>query len=527
MKIYNNFFNEYLNLNPELGSYIGERKYDKYYSIEINQTYRDKYYSLCEEYLNKLEKDKTIDKHDIYIKSFKYFLQKELDSKESEGYLIPLQPNDNNILNFIELSLGESYLPLKTIKNYKNMIIQFKGFAEWIDVAIKNMKIGIEKKYIISKFQCKKLIEQINGILTKQSYMPDIDKIPISIKDEYLEIIDKYFVKNIKIIKKFIKNEYLPHCLEESGLYYLPNGKKIYQNLINYYTTLNNYTPDIIHKLGISEVERITNELNTIKDKFNYKGTLKQFKEYMKKNPKNYYKTSHEIISAFEKMRTQINKIIMPKYFNLKINHDYEIKSIPDYLSDYSSSAYYMMPSYNNSRKGTFYLDTTNIKGNPIYETRVLSLHEGNPGHHFQLTYSIDQNIPKFFLYIMDNTAYIEGWGLYCESFIDKNNYIDEYGRLNYEMIRAVRLVVDTGIHHYGWSYEKAFEYYNKHCLSTKKETQNEILRYIESPGQALAYKIGEIFINNLRDEYLKKNNDIKAFHKKFLQYGALPLCFM
>jgi len=527
MKIYNKFFYDYINLDPEMGSYIGERKYDKYYTISISQEYRDNYSNLCKEYLYELSKQKYQTTDDIYIKVFKYFLELEQQGSEYEDYLIPLEPSDNKILNFIELSLGESYLPLKTLKNYKNMIIQYQGFEKWINVALQNMRIGIKKKYILSKLQCKIVIKQINNVLTNKRYMPNISNIPISIKNEYLQAIDKYFVNNIKLIQTFIKNEYLPHCLDEGGLSFLPNGKKEYQYLINYYTTLNNFTPEKIHKLGLDEVKRITEELNNVKNKFNYEGNLKQFNDYMVNNPNNYYKTSTEIINAFEKIQTVINKTIMPKYFNLKINYEYDIKSIPSYLSHYSTTAYYMMAPHDNSRKGTLYLDSNNIKSFPIYEIKTLSLHEGNPGHHFQLTYSIDKKIPKLFLYIMDSTAYVEGWGLYCESFINKDDYFNEYGRLNYEMIRAVRLVIDTGIHYYGWSYQKAYDYYEKHCISYKKETHNEILRYIQSPGQAISYKIGEIFIKNLRDEYLKKNNDIKAFHKDFLKDGALPLCFM
>ena len=527
MKIYNKFFNDYLDINPETGSFIGENKYDEHYSISISKEYREKYYHLCQEYLDKLlEEDTNTNNHDIYIKSFKYFLESEIKGKKFENDLIPLDLNDNYILNFIELSLGDSYLPLKSITNYKNMINQYKGFEEWSNVAIQNMKIGIKKKYIISKLQCKKIIEQINYIITKKSYMPNIKDIPLNIKEEYLEAIEKYFVKNIKLILKFLKKEYLPNCLNEGGLANLPNGKEEYQYLINYYTTLNNYTPEKIHKLGLSEVKRITNELNNIKKNLGYNCSLKQFKEYMKNNSKNYYKTSEDIMNAFKKTRTLINKTIMPAFFYSKNYYNYEIKEIPKYMSDYSTGAYYIMGSYDNKKKGIFYLDS-NIKGNPIYETMVLSLHEGNPGHNYQLTDSIDKKVPKIFLYIMNNTAYIEGWGLYCESFINKEDYLNQYGKLNYEMIRAVRLVIDTGIHHYGWSYDKAFKYYDEHCLSSKKETQNEILRYIASPGQALAYKIGEIFINNLRDKYLKKNDNIKAFHKNFLQYGPLPLCFM
>ena len=529
MKIYNNFFNDYLDISPETGSYIGIRKYDKYYSIDIGQEYRDKYYNLCEKYLNELleNNDDKYDFNDIYIKCFKYFLESKLNCKEYLHYLIPLEPNDNYILNFIELSLGESYLPLETKSNYKNMINQLQGFDEWTNIAIENMKEGIKKNYLISKFQCKKLIEQINSIIKNKNYIPNKNNIPVSIKNEYLEAIDKYFLQNIILINNFLKKEYLQHCLRESGLYYLPNGKKYYQYLINNYTTLNNYTPEKIHKLGLSEVNRINQEMENVKNKLGFDGSLKDFKQDISDNPDNYYKNSDEILDAYKNVKKEIYKNIIPKYFNEKISHNYDIKNIPDYLSDYSSAAYYVMASYNTSRKGIFYLDSSNLKGNPKFETRVLSLHEGNPGHHFQLTYSIDNKIPKLFLYIMDNTAYIEGWGLYCERFIDENDLLNQYGRLNYEMMRATRLVIDTGIHHYGWCYRKAFNYYEKHCLSSKKETQNEILRYIASPGQALAYKIGEIFIMNLRDEFLKKNNDIKAFHSKFLKNGAMPLCLI
>jgi len=392
------------------------------------------------------------------------------------------------------------------------------------------MKEGKKKKHIISTFDCEKIIEQLNNVLKNKSYMPNkknMALIPSSIKKEYLEVIEKYFLTNVIKINKFLKKEYLPHCLKEGGLYYLPNGKKNYQYLINSYTTLNNLTAEKIHKLGLSEVNRINIELENIKNKLGFNGSLKQFKEYMKKSPENYYKSPTETMNAYKDMRSEINKTIMPTYFNEKISHNYEIKAIPKYMSDYSTGAYYRMASYDNSRKGVFYLDTNNLKSNQKYETLVLSLHEGNPGHHYQLTHSIDNKIPKFFLYIMHNTAYIEGWGLYCESFVDKDDLLNYYGRLNYEIMRAVRLVVDTGIHHYGWSYKKAYDYYDKYCLSSKKETQNAILRYIANPGQALGYKIGEMFIMNLRDDFLKKNNDIKAFHNHFLKYGALPLCLM
>ena len=529
MKIYNKFFNEYLELNPETGSYIGIKKYNKYYSISISENYRYKYKNLCNKYLNILSEKKynnNINKNDIYIKCLKFFLLDELEGLKYYGNLIPFDPNNNAVLSYLEFFLGDSYLPLKTIENYNTMIIHLKGFEEWTQVALTNMKTGIQKKIVISKLQCQKVIEQLNYIIKNKSYIPK-KNIPTIIKKEYLTVIDDFFVKNILIINNFLKNEYLPYCLKEGGLFYLPNGRKYYQYLIDSYTTLNNLTAENIHMLGLSEVTRVNNEIKIIKNKLGFKGNLTKFKKHTKKNPKNYYKSRSNTLQSFKSIRDKLYKTVIPNFFNERISKPYQIKAIPKYLEKYSTSAYYEMPPYDNSQPGTFYLDTSK-ESNPKYESLSLSLHEGYPGHHFQLAYSIDKKIPKFMLYAMHNTAYIEGWGLYCENFIDKNDLMNEYGRLNYEMMRCVRLVVDTGIHHYGWSFNKACKYYSKYILSSKKELENEILRYIASPGQALSYKIGEIFIINLRDKYLKNNNNnIKSFHTKFLENGPLPLSLM
>ena len=225
-------------------------------------------------------------------------------------------------------------------------------------------------------------------------------------------------------------------------------------------------------------------------------------------------------------MKKDIEDNIMPKYFNNIKHYNYKIKEIPKYLAKNSTGAYYYMKSIDNKRKGTFYLNTYNYKSNPKYLVESLVLHEGNPGHNYQLSYSFDLNLPYFLIY-GGSTAYIEGWALYTESLGEYKNNYSYFGKLIHEMLRAARLVVDIGIHCYNWSFEKSVNYLRKTTGLSYYECKNEILRYIANPAQALSYKIGERFILDLKKDFLKTNNNLKEFHELILKKGPIPLKFL
>jgi len=219
-------------------------------------------------------------------------------------------------------------------------------------------------------------------------------------------------------------------------------------------------------------------------------------------------------------MQSKLNKFIMKKLFKKKISHDYLIEAVPKYNEKYAPSAYYVLGDLNKKRKGKFYINLGNLKTHNKIYVESLSLHEGNPGHHYQITYVNDSNLPLF-IKIGSFTAYDEGWALYCENLGEYNDILSYYGKLNMEMLRALRLVIDTGIHYYEWSESRCLSFMKRYLFDDEKNILSEIHRYMANPGQALAYKIGELSIINLKKKY---KGDIKNFHEEVLELGSIPL---
>ena len=262
--------------------------------------------------------------------------------------------------------------------------------------------------------------------------------------------------------------------------------------------------------------------------------TLSKFYDEMRNDPNNYYTTGAGVLQGYESARNAIEQTVIPKFFRNTVT-PYEIKAVPKEQETGSPAAYYYTGN-SSGRAGVFYANMSGVSktpnGNAKFNMVALTLHEGNPGHHYQFQYALDEGIPDYRTNATDGTAYSEGWGLYAESLGDwlydqttANGRFNYYGRLNYEMFRALRLVVDTGIHYYGWSHKKALNYMLKYSSLEKNGLDTEVERYICLPGQALAYKIGQIFISDLKTEYMKKPGaDIKDFHDKVLENGILPL---
>ena len=531
MKLYDKYFKDYLELNPELGSIMGIKKYHKFYTNTLSDEYINKNKQLSKKYIQLLSKlDNSEKNFDIFYNVFNYHLHQELNYYKFKFYLMPLNPTDNAISDFIEIVSGKGHIELKTDQNYTDMIYKIKDFCKWIDTAIIRMKEGIQTKNVISKRQCEAIIDDIKSALKSRVYLHEypsnIDK---NIKIRFTNAINKILEPKIREILDFLIYEYYCKCSDREGIKYLPSGLEMYKYCVDLHTTQFDLSIEEIHKIGLSEVKRIYKEMLSIQKKLGFNGSLKNFQDALKQNNNNFFKNEKDLLNRYREIRSEINENIMKKYFIDKVSHDYVLKSIPKFKES-STSAYYIMSSYDLKRKGVFYYDSSNLKGNPKNEMYVLSLHEGNPGHHYQITYCIDNKIPKFLFYLMENNAYAEGWALYCENFMDKSNLLEWYGKLNYEIMRSVRLVIDTGIHYYGWDFKKAYDYYNKYVFTTEKEAKSEILRYISLPGQALSYKIGEIYIKNLYFKLLNKTPDmdfskrLQFFHHNILKFGPLPL---
>lgn len=497
------YFNDILELNPSFGSFLGDKKYDNDYENSNSKEYIKECKRILEKYKNL--PIKTIEDEVLHsevndnLKGFKY-----------KFYLIPFSSHNNNIINFT--FFNKTFYQLKTDKDYKNLVKRYEKFIEYIDDGIKNMKVGIKKGMVLPKLICKKMIIELDKFYETKGYIIEVPK-----KYEY--IFDKYSIK-LKELLDFIKKDYLKKCINGVGICNLPNGKEMYRYLVKSETTTN-MTPEEVYSFGLKEVKRIRNELEVLKKKMGYNCSLLDFYKKMKNDPKNYCKTKEDVVKKYDEIGKNIAKTVIPKYFWKNVT-PYELKAVPKDMEEGNAGAFYY-PG-NKKRVGTFYINTRDIKENPLYNMMALTLHEGVPGHHYQFRYMIENKIPFYRIYSIDGTAYAEGWGLYAESLGDYDNY-NYFGRLNYEIFRALRLVVDTGIHYYGWTFDKAVSYMMKYLAFEKTEIESEVERYICIPGQALCYKIGETVIKNLRDSYMKKDGaDIRDFHEKILENGVLPL---
>jgi uncharacterized protein (DUF885 family) len=512
------YFNDLLELNPSLASFLGRREYDNDFENPLSSEYKKNIKKIISKY-------KNVPVTTLDDEVLSYIIEEKIAQNKVKNIdlLPPLYSfeNDYGIITFT--SSNKQFYPLETSQDFENLVKRHKKFMKFIDSCIKQMKEGMKCGVVLSKFICKRMIKLLDKFYNDKSYVIE------EVSEEYAGIFKQYGRK-LKELIAFIKTKYLKKCINGHGLCYLPNGKNMYKFFVLQKTTTDK-TPREIHQTGLKEVARLKGELESLKMKMGFgSSTLQQFYDKMRNDPNNYYTTSADVLQGYKDTKANIERLIMLKYFRTQVK-PYEIKAVPKEQEEGSPAAYYY-PGNSSGRAGVFYVNTKNIKENPKFNMVALTLHEGNPGHNYQFQYALDKNIPDYRVYATDGTAYAEGWGLYAESLGDAlydqttaEGRFNYYGRLNYEMFRALRLVVDTGIHYYGWSHKKALDYMLKYSSLEKSELDTEVERYICWPGQALAYKIGQMFIYDLKTEYMKKAGaDIKDFHDKVLENGVLPL---
>ncbi|MBX3702480.1 MAG: DUF885 domain-containing protein [Steroidobacteraceae bacterium] len=324
-------------------------------------------------------------------------------------------------------------------------------------------------------------------------------------------------------------HDYLPASRDSVGIWDTPDGRGLYANRARFHTTTS-LTPEQIHEIGLAEVARNRAEMQQVMDEVGFKGSLAEFFEFLRTDPQFYYQTGDELFRAY----AYITKVIdpeLPRLFGRLYRTPFGLRPIPDTSAPNTTTAYYSGPSVDGTRPGYYYVNLYRPEVRPKYEMEVLTVHEAAPGHHLQIALAQEQtDLPKFRRF-SSFTAYVEGWALYSERLgYDLGLYKDPYsrfGQLTYDQWRAVRLVVDTGIHHMGWTRQQAIDYFLANAAKTEADIINEIDRYIAWPGQALAYKIGQLKILELRERATKalgENFDIRAFHDTILATGAVPL---
>jgi uncharacterized protein (DUF885 family) len=553
--IFEEYYQERMNFLPLEATQNGDvLKNDKLYA-DFTDSFRSKLKGLFEKYQIKIQKINTseLSENDkINYNIFKREMSVTLEGL-SVGYFstyvlypehqfMPFNQFGGIPLWLGQLGSGTGSQPFETIEDYNNWIKRATAFTAWSDSAIVYFRKGIKAGIVLPESLVVKMIPQMESMVvndpTTSIFYGPVNKMPESFSEvdrkkytrEITLLINQQLIPSYKKLSDFLKSEYLPKSRKSDGIYALKNGKEYYNYLIHFWTTTNK-SPDEIYEIGLSEVKRIRAIMDSVKTTTGYKGDLKSFFEYMKTDKQFMpYKTPEEVLNAYRAIQYKIEPNLK-KMFNTVPKTPFEVRQTEAYRAA-SASAEYNLGSPDGNRPGIFYvpiLDAT--KFNVTSGMEGLFLHEAIPGHHYQLSLQQEnESLPKFIRFASYG-AYVEGWGLYSESlgkelglYTDPFQYI---GALNKEMQRAIRLVVDVGIHSKNLTREQAIEYMLKNMPISEKGATSEVERYMAMPAQALSYKIGSLKLRELRTRYEQKLGSkfkLASFHDELLGGGSMPL---
>ena len=436
---------------------------------------------------------------------------------------------------------GQGAAPFKTLADYENNLKRHKEFVTYLDRAAGRFRQGLQSGVVETKLTVRNMIEQLDNQLKQKtedsSYFGPVKKFPDGIgaadrerlTAEYRAAITDELYPALTRLRDFLKNEYLPHAREGVGLMYMKGGEKLYGHELQSTTTLS-LTAEQIHQTGLSEVARITGEFEKVKDEVGFNGSLKQFFDHIRTNPKLEPKSREALTQAYYDVQKKVDPLL-PQYFSKTPKAGLVIRPYEPFREKFEAGGSYEQGTPDGSRPGIFYFNAYDLPSRTTTEVTTLFLHEGAPGHHFQISLAQENEALPAFMRFGGNTAYVEGWALYAETLgYPMCLYQDPYqrfGTLNDEMLRAMRLVVDTGIHAKGWTRDQAINYMLANSGMGRTDATAEVERYIAIPSQATAYKTGALTIQRLRakaEAELGPKFDIREFHDQVLGTGSLPL---
>ncbi len=545
--LFDKYYQERLTLFPMEATANGDNRYNDKLYADFTDSYRAKTKAFFEKYdkaIKAFDREKLNDKDKINYDCFVYEMKNSLEGYAFHNHYMPLDQIGGFHLVFAQLGSGSLIQPFATVKDYDNWLQRLAAFGPYTDSVIAYYKKGMTEHYVMPKALVVKMIPQMREMVTadvKQSifYQP-IAKLPPGFsqadKDRltaaYVSAINTVINPSYKKLGDFLEQEYLPVTRATSGVWDMPDGKSYYEYSVRKGTSTGMSAEDI-YNLGLSEVKRIRAQMDSIKTATGFTGDLKSFFTYLAGDKKFMpFHNAGEIIAAYENIHTRM-KPQLKKLFLLEPKTPFEIRQVEAFRAK-SSSSQYFQGSADGTRPGIFYVLILNPQKYNVVEEQMesLFLHEAIPGHHYQISLQQeDTSLPAFRRFSTGNNAYIEGWALYCESLgKELGLYTDPYqqlGALGAEMHRAIRLVVDAGMHARKMTREEAIQYMTDNEQISQEAATIEIERYMAWPGQALGYKVGSITIRRLRDEcaaQLGSKFNIAAFHDEVLKYGSMPL---
>ncbi|MFD2515039.1 DUF885 domain-containing protein [Pontibacter locisalis] len=546
-QVFENYFEERLKLFPLEATAIADSRYNDQLPNDLSQEHKQQVRQLYQKYLNQInqiDRSKLTDQEQVSYDIFKYEMQMSLEGLEQPTELLPINQFWSLPITMAQLGSGSSNQPFKTPEDYKDFLGRIKGFAVWGDTAIANMRRGMATGIILPRTLTQKVLPQLQAMMVedpkKTIFWAPVENLPDSftaaqkdsIRQAYTMAIKGEVIPTYKKLHDFMKQEYLPKSRSTSGISGVRGGEDYYRFLVRYWTTTQ-MTPDEIFNTGQQEVARIRSEMEKVKEQVGFSGDLKAFFRYVNDNPKfTPFRSPEQVLEAYrgieKRMQPQLNKL-----FGITPEAKFEVRQTEAFRAA-SASAEYNPPAPDGSRPGVFYVPILDASKYNIVGMESLFLHEAIPGHHYQISIQQEQEgLPKFRQYAWYG-AFGEGWALYSESLgKELGLYTDPYqyfGRLSDEMHRAIRLVVDVGLHAKGWTREQAIQYSLDNELTSEEAATAEIERYMAIPGQALSYKIGELKIKELRqraERELGSKFKISAFHDMILKGGVMPLAVL
>lgn len=518
---------------PVWASSIGDMRYaDRWGDVSLAAYARREAHD--RELLERVRRIRRADLSEEDALSYDLFLRRVEDAVEAQPFRLHLLAlNQRGGIQTAE-EIADA-LPFETEEHFRQWNERLRTFGTYMDQTIELLAEGARTRMTHPRVVMARVVPQIDEQIvadpTKSPfYAPYVKKnAPAALAEEAKRHIAEVVVPAFKRMREFFVGTYLPACGAEVGAWTRPNGEAMYAYLVRSHTTTK-LTPDDVHAIGLREVARIRGEMTAVMKRAGFSGSLAEFFAYLRKDPKFFYSSGEELLRAYRELAKRVDPLLV-KVFRRLPRAPYGVAPIPDNVAPDTTTAYYREPAADGSRAGTYFVNLYQPKSRPKWEMVALTLHEAVPGHHLQIALAMEQeNLPQFRRHA-DYTAFIEGWALYAESLGDEmglyNDPYDKFGQLAYEMWRAVRLVVDTGMHHLKWDRQRAIDFFMENAPKAELDIVNEIDRYIAWPGQALAYKIGELRIKELRKKKsaaLGAKFDVKAFHDEVLSSGAMPL---
>jgi uncharacterized protein (DUF885 family) len=542
--MYEQSWEELLKLNPLQATFQGDPRYNDQLPDFGTAEYRKKTHDYTTKWLAAVQKVGSDGLTGQDLLSYEIFVdgaKRQLEGEQFPDWMMPINQMGSIASYAAMFGSGTGPQPFKTVKDYDNWLKRAAQLPKIFDTSIANMREGVKAGVVQPRALMVKVVPQLDALInddpTKTLFWGPIQNMPKTfsaadrerLTKSYRSMITSQVMPAYKRLRTYINDEYLPKTRDTVGLDALPNGKAWYAYDVRNSTTTSR-TPEEIHQLGLSEVARIHGEMQKVMQQVGFKGSLQDFFQFMRTDPRFNFRTEDELLTYYRNLEKSVNAGI-PRQFSLVPKSPFEIRAVEAFRAKSAAGGEYQSASEDGKRPGIFYVNTYDLPTRKKWDAEDLYLHEAIPGHHFQISLQQEMgSLPKFRRF-GGETAFAEGWGLYAESLgRDLGVYQDPYsyfGYLQNELWRAIRLVVDTGLHSRNWTREQVIDYMLDNSAESETQATAEAERYIAWPSQALAYKSGELKIKELRaraEQALGPKFDIREFHAEVLKDGAVPL---